>query len=248
MSDAPRISVKNWKKFQHFRDRRPPWIKLYRDILDDPEWFALSGDEAKLLVMLWVIASESDGYLPDIKRISFRCRVDIDVCKSLIAKLQHWLDIPSISERCQHDAPETEGEGETERETETDTPIPPVGAVEHASRRLTQAEKKRQHVQANTPNMVRIGSWFNRRPDTLWTVAEAEALAQVGAVADEDWAVMEAYYTADIPPKDNYRRRDVITLLNNWNGELDRARNHNQHEETQEERNIRLTGNRAGRI
>jgi hypothetical protein len=27
--------VKDWTKFQHFKDRRPPWIKLYRDILDN---------------------------------------------------------------------------------------------------------------------------------------------------------------------------------------------------------------------
>jgi hypothetical protein len=53
--------VKNWKKFQHFKDRSPPWIKLYRDLLDDPDWHELSGDEAKALVMIWLVASENDG-------------------------------------------------------------------------------------------------------------------------------------------------------------------------------------------
>ena len=29
------MRIKNWNRFQHFKDRKPPWIKLYRDILDD---------------------------------------------------------------------------------------------------------------------------------------------------------------------------------------------------------------------
>ena len=35
--------IKGWVKFQHFKDRRPPWIKLYRDILEDPDWHDLDG-------------------------------------------------------------------------------------------------------------------------------------------------------------------------------------------------------------
>ena len=27
--------IKNWWKFQHYKDRRPSWIKLYEEILDD---------------------------------------------------------------------------------------------------------------------------------------------------------------------------------------------------------------------
>jgi hypothetical protein len=60
------MKIKNWKKLQHYKDRKPPWIKLYRDLLDDPEWHELSGDDAKHLIMLWLIASEDEnGVLPD---------------------------------------------------------------------------------------------------------------------------------------------------------------------------------------
>ena len=112
--------IKDWNKFQHFKDRRPPWIKLYRDILDDPEWFELDAEASKALVMLWLIASETDGYLPDIKKISFRLRISEAKAKSLIDKLSHWLvqdDITAISDRYQDDAPETETETETEKRT-----------------------------------------------------------------------------------------------------------------------------------
>lgn len=93
-------------------------MKLYRDILDDPEWFSLDGEPAKTLVMLWLIASETDGYLPDIKKLSFRLRISEQKVKSLINNLSHWLeqgDITPISEGYRGDAPETETETETEK-------------------------------------------------------------------------------------------------------------------------------------
>lgn len=115
------MRVKNWSKFQHFKDRKPPWVKLYRDILDDMQWHKLDGQSAKVLTMLWLIASEDDGNLPDIATLAFRLRMterDVSTCCS---NLSHWLeqtDITTISERYQDDPleRETEREEETERE------------------------------------------------------------------------------------------------------------------------------------
>lgn len=112
------IRVKDWGKFQHFKDRRPPWIKLYRDILDDIEWHQLDAEAAKALVMIWLIASESEGALPSMKTLAFRLRNTEEDCKRLISKLSHWLgqdDINAISEDYQDDSleerrEETEGE------------------------------------------------------------------------------------------------------------------------------------------
>lgn len=113
--------IKNWDKFQHFKDRRPPWIKLYRDILDDMNWHKLSGDSAKGLVMLWLIASENNGELPNDTELAFRLRITETKTKDLLSSISNWLerrDITAISERYQLDSPETEGERETEKETE----------------------------------------------------------------------------------------------------------------------------------
>lgn len=118
-------AVKNWKQFQHFKDRTPPWVKLYRDILDDPDWHSLSGDVAKTLVMLWVIASEDEtkqGLLPNNKKLAFRLRISEKSLQSIVSQLSHWLiqiDITAISEGYQVDAPERAPE-ETETETEGD--------------------------------------------------------------------------------------------------------------------------------
>jgi hypothetical protein len=114
------MRIKNWTKFQHFKDRRPPWVKLYRDILDDLEWHELDPLAAKVLVMLWLIASENDGRIPDNKTLAFRLRLTELKTKEIIIKLSHWLehdDINAISEQHQCDRPERETETETKKET-----------------------------------------------------------------------------------------------------------------------------------
>lgn len=120
------MRVKNFEKFQHFKDRRPPWVKLYRDILDDAEWFELDPLAAKVLVMLWLIASEDEtkqGVLPSTKQLAFRLRMTENTVKKVCIGLSHWLeqtDNSSVSDCYQTDAPERAGE-ETETETETDS-------------------------------------------------------------------------------------------------------------------------------
>jgi hypothetical protein len=118
------MKIKNWTKFQHFKDRRPPWVKLYRDILDDLEWHELDPLAAKVLVMLWLIASENDGCIPDNKTLAFRLRLTEIKTKEILIKLSHWLeqeDINSISNGYQVDSTETETERETEVEKEKET-------------------------------------------------------------------------------------------------------------------------------
>lgn len=100
------IRVKNWAQFQHFKDRKPIWIKLYRELLDDIQWHELDAKSSKVLVMLWLLASENDGNLPDIKTISFRLRMQESDVNTCISKLSHYLehdDISAISTEYQDD-------------------------------------------------------------------------------------------------------------------------------------------------
>jgi hypothetical protein len=117
------MKIKNWSKFQHFKDRKPPWVKLYRELLDDIEWHLLDPKAAKVLTMLWLIASEYDGELPDTKTLAFRLRLSEKETKDAVSKLSHWLiqnDINMISSQYQSDSLETETERETEKETEVE--------------------------------------------------------------------------------------------------------------------------------
>ena len=116
------MKVKNWQDFQHFKDRRPPWIKLYREILDDPDWHSLSGDDAKTLIMIWLLASEDkamEGNIPDLRTVAFRLRSTESKVNQSLTKLSKWLyqdDINMISSCHQVDIPETETETEKRRD------------------------------------------------------------------------------------------------------------------------------------
>ena len=103
------MRIKNWDRFQHFKDRKPIWIKLYRDLLDDLNWHELDPKSAKALVMIWLIASEELGILPETKTLAFRLRMSEKETKEVVTRLSSWLeqdDINAISEGYQDDMPE----------------------------------------------------------------------------------------------------------------------------------------------
>lgn len=78
------------------------------------------------------------------------------------------------------------------------------------------------------PPLLRAKAIFRIRPGTPLDAGQTRAWRRaaelVAATAEEDWSALEAYYSAEIPQRDNYRRRDLATLLNNWSGEITRAR------------------------
>ena len=121
--------IRNWSRFQHFKDRRPPWIKLYRDLLDDQEWHALDGDAAKMLIMLWLLASEKGGEIPDNKTISFRLRIPLEQVDINMISLRYHFDIIPSQKISATDTPNSATDievplrdrEETETETETET-------------------------------------------------------------------------------------------------------------------------------
>ena len=140
-------------------------------------------------------------------------------------------------------SPETEPRGQktsapvgeenltTIQEGQEGQPIPPTpqggGVSDKPTGRLTKTEKKRLRVEQNTPLMVRIGSWFGQKPDTLWSLYQAEALAQLtqqGDFKDADLALLEGFYTTEpTNGEKDTRRHSLSTLLNNWVDELTKA-------------------------
>jgi hypothetical protein len=56
------IYITGWDKYQHYKNRRPPWIKFYVDLLANDEWLNLSPSNVKLLCTLWMLAAtHGDG-------------------------------------------------------------------------------------------------------------------------------------------------------------------------------------------
>jgi replicative superfamily II helicase len=61
---AAYFRIRNWEKFQHYKDRAPPWIKLHRDLLTSRTW--VSGDDASraLAVACMLLAAATDNKIP----------------------------------------------------------------------------------------------------------------------------------------------------------------------------------------
>lgn len=59
------ISVKNWDRFQHYADRDPTWIKLYRDVLTTEAW-VLGTDISRLLqIAITLLAARYKNAIPN---------------------------------------------------------------------------------------------------------------------------------------------------------------------------------------
>jgi hypothetical protein len=78
------LSVKNWKKFQHYKDRTPPWIKLHRDLLNDYKFSCLQ-DASKLhLILIWLLSSQLENKIPNdpawiARRINIQGTIDLNI-------------------------------------------------------------------------------------------------------------------------------------------------------------------------
>jgi hypothetical protein len=135
--------VKKWSDFQHYKNRNPPWIKLHKTLLDDPDYAALSNEAAKYLPLIWLVASDSsDGSLPAINKLAFRLRISSTKCEEIIKSLSAWVcdNASNVLADClQHATPETETETEERKETETKK----IAFGEFKNVKLTQAEYDR---------------------------------------------------------------------------------------------------------
>lgn len=69
------LTVKNWEKFQHYKDRNPPWIKLHYEIMTSSDWVMLADASKLLAVVCMMIASRNNGQIPAnpeyIKRVAY---------------------------------------------------------------------------------------------------------------------------------------------------------------------------------
>ncbi len=96
---------------------------------------------------------------------------------------------------------------------------PAPGCLEGKGR---EGNGKKEYINGLSPLGLRICGWFNRRLTTKWSEKENRALKSVETLktAEDDLALLDHWFEMKAP----YRRHDPITLLNNWNTEIDRAR------------------------
>jgi len=125
-----KLKPKNWDKFQHYKDRCPPWIKLHRDILNDRMFATLPIASKALAPLLWLLASESkDGsFEAASEELAFRLHIaskDIDAGLKPLIEKGFFVDASTMLAPCLQPAiPERETERETETEKKPVVEIP----------------------------------------------------------------------------------------------------------------------------
>lgn len=83
------VRIRNWEKFQHYKERSAPWIKLYRDMMDSELW-VMGSDASKLLATCtMLLAVRTDNKIPlEPAYIRRACHLEFDPDFSELLKYQ----------------------------------------------------------------------------------------------------------------------------------------------------------------
>lgn len=99
---------------------------------------------------------------------------------------------------------------EAEAEAEAISPIVPTGDIQ----------------KVEDPSLSRARRLFKMRESTPLDSSQARAWKKnkgaAAATSDEDWVLLEWWFSTELKEAE-FRRRDLATLLNNWNAEICRA-------------------------
>lgn len=89
------LRVRNWEKFQHYKNRRPPWVRYHVEMLDDHELLSFNYGTQLIYDRLLLLAARTDNNIPnDQKWISGQTLVDQD---TTAAALESLLDAGFLS-------------------------------------------------------------------------------------------------------------------------------------------------------
>ena len=134
--------VKDFEKCQHYKDRSPPWIKLYNETLDDYEFASLPDAGKFHLIAIWLLASRSGNRIPFdpvwvARRINALDAVDLQlladrgfiIVDQELRTVEHDASTAQARRLSREEERRAEAETETEAETEAETE---GGAVEGA--------------------------------------------------------------------------------------------------------------------
>jgi hypothetical protein len=132
------LRVKNWTKFQHYKKRNPPWIRLQTALLDDKDFQQLPDASRALAPCIWLLAARSQkddpklhGCIPyDLTEIAWKLRREEPWVSKAIQPLidkgffiifrEDASNVLASSEQSAS-AKSLVGSSETETETETET-------------------------------------------------------------------------------------------------------------------------------
>jgi hypothetical protein len=191
------LQVKDWRRFQHYAKRNPPWIKLHNSLLENPEFASLPDAAKAHLIGIWLLASRTENRIPEDaefvgNRINAQSKVDL---KKLISC--GFLEVQpasSVLANCEHIAiPETETETETEQNApnESQEPgeeMPLIKNLAFEGQVLEITEREDDALGLAYPHIDRVASY---RQMDAWLVANPERRKKKFAAFARNWMSRE---------------------------------------------------------
>lgn len=169
MPDAPptHLEIKDWSEHQHYRDRRPPWIKLHRSLLTNAAFLEMSEAAQAQLMKLWLLASQMGHPLPNKPAVLARA-IGVHGKFRLPELLASGFLVPTTPAPMEQDASTalascdgTKREGENrEQRTETTSSPPawqPIAEQRLAERLPTEAGRRALTVILAAPEASKAG-------------------------------------------------------------------------------------------
>jgi hypothetical protein len=113
------IVVKHWHRFQHYRERRPIFIKTYVELLGNPNYSRLTFVQRGVLQGIWLMYAESHCEVP-LDTAWLSRHLNGRVTRATLKALNHAGFIEfSASKPTSNGASNTRAREETEKEKET---------------------------------------------------------------------------------------------------------------------------------
>lgn len=233
MNAGTYIRLRNWKRFQHYHDRNPPWIKLHRELLTSETWVTLDDASRTLAISLMLLAAGTENrtsadplylrrvaYLnsdPDLAPLVKTQFIDlIDEAGTLIGGASKTLAIGT--ERTSEKEAETETEKETDQRERARAPDVSRGTTSAEELYGTMLDDWRRDVPEVSPNA--FARWIihcelkGKMLGVPQRLAQAKHLAGQGDFDAQgevvDWCVMQGYKSL-MPIGDVRARRDGMT-------------------------------------
>lgn len=114
------FAIKNYARFQHYKYRNPPWIKLYASLLSDVKFNTLTEVQQIHLIKIWLLASQNNNLLPlDPTIIKNRAGLNSRVILNVFIEAG-FIEIKSKSDRDADEFPSSSGRDADELPTQPD--------------------------------------------------------------------------------------------------------------------------------
>lgn len=192
-----KLIPKNWEKFQHYKHRSPPWIKLHRDILDDFDWWSLPIASRAIAPCLWLLAScEEDGEFDATpEKLAFRFRMtekDIQLAIKPLIEKGYFVYASEVLADCYQNATTEKSKSKSKVDTEIENIfIPPINSKLLSEWISVRKKKKAVEITELVWNgLMREAGKLN------WTAEQA-----VTYCCEKGWVSLDASWVKDRPNK-----------------------------------------------